>query len=34
MTARVDPIYKQAKELNYWLLNSDDWYTENEDGDE
>ncbi|EKQ10712.1 hypothetical protein [Lacticaseibacillus paracasei] len=34
MTARAKPIYKQAKELNYWLLNSDEWYTENEDGSE
>ena len=34
MTTRVDPIYKQAREIGYWLLNSDEWYTENEDGSE
>lgn len=34
MTTRVDPIYKQAREISYWLLSSDDWYTENEDRSE
>lgn len=34
MTARVDPIYKQAREISYWLLSNDDWYTENEDRSE
>ncbi|MCI0375455.1 hypothetical protein [Lacticaseibacillus paracasei] len=34
MTARAKPIYKQAMELNYWLLNSDEWYTKNEYGSE
>lgn len=34
MTARVDPIYKQAMEISYWLLTSDEWYTENEDRSE
>ena len=34
MTARVNPICKQAREISYWLLNSDKWYTENENGGE
>lgn len=34
MTKRAMPICQQARELSYWLLNSDDWYTENEDRSE
>ncbi|MEN2662167.1 hypothetical protein [Lacticaseibacillus paracasei] len=34
MAARVNPICQQARELSYWLLSSDEWYTENEDGSE
>lgn len=31
---RVKPIYRQAWDISYWLLNSDEWYAKNEDGSE
>ena len=32
MTKRAMPIYKQARDLGAWILDSDEWYTENENG--
>lgn len=34
MTKRVTPIYKQARDIGAWILDSDEWYTKNEHGDE